>query len=374
MAQFVAYAPSVETAEADEARTQADLIDTLLSISKTTLKDEHEALRAVHAKSHGLLKARFTVPDGLAPQYAQGLFANPGSYDAVMRFSSAPGDLLPDTVSTHHGLAIKVGGVAGPQLPGGEGDTQDFVLANGKAFIAPDPKSFLKNLKLLAATTDKAEGLKVALSKAFRAVETGLESVGLQSAKLTSLGGHPAYPVLSEEFYSQSAYRYGDYIAKFGLFPATDAQKSLHGTLIDLDGEFDAHRQAVRGFLATTPAAWELRVQLCTDLEKMPVEKPDVAWPEDHSPYVTVARIDVAPQESYSDAMVARIDKGASFSPWHGLEAHRPLGAINRVRKAIYEASAAFRLGHNGCPLHASGGSAASVAQDPAAKQDAGIA
>src|SRR6201999_1950616 len=133
---------------------------------------------------------------------------------------------------------------------------------------------------LLAGTTDKAEGLKVALATALRAVETGLESVGLQSAKLTSLGGHPAYPVLSEEFFSQTAYRYGDFIAKFGLFPATDAQKAQKGTLIDLEAHFDAQRQDVRAFLAREPAAWEFRVQLCTDLETMPVEKPDVAWPE----------------------------------------------------------------------------------------------
>jgi hypothetical protein len=360
MVSPVRYAPSVEHVEPDEAKTQAELIETLLGISKTTLKDEHEALRAVHAKSHGLLKARFTVLPNLPADYAQGLFAAPASYDAVMRFSSAPGDLLPDSVSTHHGLGIKVAGVPGAQLPDGEGDTQDFLMANGKAFNAPDPKSFLKNLKLLAGTTDRAESLKVALAKTFRAIETGLEEVGLQSAQLTALGGHPATHVLSEEFFSQTPYRHGDAIAKFGLFPASDAQKSLEGTLLDLDSEFDAQRQAVRSYIAGTAAAWELRVQLCTDLEKMPVEKPTIAWPEDDSPYVTVARIEVAPQESYSDAMVAAVDKGASFSPWHGLEAHRPLGAINRIRKAIYDASAQFRLSQNGCPYH--GGEAKNLA------------
>lgn len=351
----VRYTPAAETMEPDEATTQAELTETLLSISRTTLKDEHEALRAVHAKSHGLVRARFTVLDGLWPDYAQGLFAQPGTYDAILRLSSAPGDLLPDSVSTHHGLAIKVKGVDGAQLPGGEGDTQDFLLANGKAFNAPDAKSFLKNLKLLAATTDKAEGLKVALSNALRALETGLESVGLQSAKLTSLGGHPAYPVLGETFFSQTAYRYGDYIAKFGVFPATDVQKAMQGTLLDLNADHDAQRQAVRSHLAAAPAAWEFRVQLCTDADKMPVDKPDVAWPEELSPYVTVARIEAAAQESYADDMVAAVDKAASFSPWHGLEAHRPLGAINRVRKAVYEASAEFRLAHNGCPFHRQG-------------------
>lgn len=346
------YTPSVEVPEKDELQTQQQLIDTLLSISKTTLKDEHEALRAVHAKSHGLLTATLIVADGLPETLAQGLFARRGRFDAVVRLSSAPGDLLPDTVSTHHGLALKVKGVTGEHLPGAEPDTQDFLFANGKAFNTPTVASFLKTLKLLAGTTDKAEGLKVALATALRAVESTLESAGGQSALLTSLGGHPATHILSEEFFTQVPIRYGDYIAKLGLFPATEEQKSLKDTEVDLGSEFDAHRQDVRSFLQATPTVWELRAQLCTDLETMPVEKPDVAWPEDKSPYLTIARLEIAPQDSYSDAMVAAVDKGASFSPWHGLAAHQPLGAINRVRKAIYEASARFRLSKNGCPYH----------------------
>ncbi|HEX4293574.1 MAG TPA: catalase family protein [Rhizomicrobium sp.] len=346
------YTPSVEVLEDDEQKTQAELIETLLGISKTTLRDEHEALRAVHAKSQGLLKATFIVADGLPPELAQGLFAKPGRYDAVMRLSSAPGDLLPDSVSTHHGLGIKVKGVGGEHLPGAESDTQDFLMANGKAFNASSLAGFLKTLKLLAATTDKAEGLKVALSTALRAVETTLENAGGQSALLTALGGHPAYHILAEEFFTQVPIRYGDCIAKLRVYPVSPGQKSLIGTKIELSEPFDAHRQAVRKYLENEMAVWEIRAQLCTDLETMPVEKPNVAWPEDKSPYLTVARIEVAPQEAYSDAMVAQVDKGAAFSPWHGLVAHRPLGAINRVRKAVYDASARFRLSRNGCPFH----------------------
>src|ERR1700755_3239184 len=107
--------PPVQRPAKDEAATQAELIDTLLSISQTTLKDEHEALRAVHAKSHGLLKAKLIVQDGLPAQLAQGIFARPANYDAVVRLSSAPGDLLPDTVSTHHGFALKIKGAYGEQ-------------------------------------------------------------------------------------------------------------------------------------------------------------------------------------------------------------------------------------------------------------------
>lgn len=348
----VKFSPSVEVPEKDEQKTQSELIETLLSISKTTLKDEHEALRAVHAKSHALINAKLIIPEGLPETLAQGLFARAGTYEAVIRLSQAPGDLLPDTVSTHHGFGLKIKGVTGEHLPGAQPDTQDFLFANGKAFNAHTAASFLKTLKGLAGTTDKAEGLKVALATALRAAETTLESVGGESALLTSLGGHPASHVLSEEFFTQAPIRFGDYMAKLGLFPATDEQKALKDTEVDLASAFDAHRQAVRAYMGSTEAVWELRAQLCTDLETMPIEAPDKAWPEKESPYLMVARLEAEPQEAYSDGNVASVDKAASFSPWNGLTAHQPLGAINRVRKAIYEASASFRLSKNGCPFH----------------------
>jgi hypothetical protein len=34
-----------------------------------------------------------------------------------------------------------------------------------------------------------------------------------------------------------------------------------------------------------------------------------------------------------------------SFNPWHALVPHRPLGSMNRARRAIYEALSAFRAG-----------------------------
>jgi hypothetical protein len=245
-----------------------------------------------------------------------------------------------------------VKGVSGERLPGGYDDgAQDFLMANGKAFNAGSLKTFLANLKLLATTTDKAESLKSALSTALRAVEGALESVGLESATLTALGGHPPYHPLGEEFFTQVPVRYGAYIAKFGVFPVSPGLKALEKIEIDVSEGFDPVRQAVRSTIATHGGVWELRAQLCTDLEKMPIEKPAQAWPEDESPYLMVARIEASPQESWSDEKVAEVDKGMAFNPWNGLVAHQPLGNINRARKIVYPASAGFRLTRNGCPF-----------------------
>jgi hypothetical protein len=79
----------------------------------------------------------------------------------------------------------------------------------------------------------------------------------------------------------------------------------------------------------------------------MPIEDAAKLWPEEQSPYVSVARITMPPQDAWSADRVKMVDDGMAFNPWHALAAHRPLGAVMRVRKAVYEAAAQFRAAHN---------------------------
>ncbi|MBV9748663.1 MAG: hypothetical protein JO157_07605 [Acetobacteraceae bacterium] len=131
------YDPSVEVPEKEEGQTDAALTETMLSISETTFKDGGHGLHSVHAKSHGLLRGELRVPDGLPPVLAQGVAAQPSSYPVIIRLSTAPGDILDDSVSAPRAMALKIVGVEGERLPGTEGDaTQDFVMANGPAFTA----------------------------------------------------------------------------------------------------------------------------------------------------------------------------------------------------------------------------------------------
>ncbi len=347
------YSSAVETTEADEAETTQGMIDALRDIAETTFKDSGRALRGVHAKSHGLLSAQLHIDDGLPPELAQGLFAQPGNYPVVMRFSTTPGDILDDDVSTPRGLAIKIIGVEGERLSGSEDEaTQDFVMVNGPAFDAPSAKKFLGNLKLLAKTTDKAEGLKKVLSAALRGAESVVEAFGGESGTLKSLGGHPRTNILGETFYTQAPMRFGEYIAKLSLAPISPELTALTDSPLEEGDTPNPLRKAVGEFFSTKGGEWELRAQLCTDLETMPVEDSSRPWPEDKSPYVKVGRIVAQPQDSFSETHVKSIDDGMSFSPWHGLAAHQPLGSIMRVRRDVYRHAAEFRGSQNGCPMH----------------------
>jgi hypothetical protein len=342
------YRASYEIVEEDEATTIEGLKEALLHISETTLQDSGHASRSVHLKSHGILRAELRVLDGLPPMLAQGMFSVPTTYPVVMRLSTSPGDDLDDNVSTPRGVAIKVIGVEGERLPDTEGDvTQDFVMVNGPAFLVPGPKKFLGNLKLLASTTDKAPGLKKALSAALRGTEKMIEAAGGESAKIKSLGGHPETHILGETFFSQAPMLFGQYMVKVSLVPISPQLKQLTDVKVDLKDKPNGLRESVIDYFSVNTAEWELRVQFCTDLEAMPIEDASVVWPEDQSPYIAVARVTAATQPAWNEALHLAVDDGMSFSPWHGIAAHRPIGAIMRVRKEAYKMSAAFRALRN---------------------------
>lgn len=82
------------------------------------------------------------------------------------------------------------------------------------------------------------------------------------------------------------------------------------------------------------------------------MEDPSVLWPEEISPFEKVAVLRAAAQPGWTEERVAEINEQLRFSPWTGLQAHRPLGAINRARGPAYAMSSRFRERANGCPIH----------------------
>lgn len=344
----VLYRAEFEQQEADEEQTQAELGQVLRQIQERTFRDHGHGLRPLHAKSHGLLRGEMQVLDQLPPQLAQGLFAQPKSLAVAIRLSTAPGDLLHDAVSTPRGMAIKVFGVEGERIADSmDKDTQDFVLVNAPAFTEKDGKSFLGTLKLLASTTDRVAGAKKALSGVLRTAEAALESVGGHSSTLIGLGGHPLTHPLGETYYSQTPFRFGEYIAKWAAAPVSPDLLAVHGAGLNITDAPDGLRNAVRSFFEFHGAEWELRVQLCTDLEAMPIEDAQVEWPQERSAYKAVARIVVPAQPSWDPAEAPAMEDRLFFSPWNGLSAHRPLGSINRLRRRSYIAARQFRASVN---------------------------
>jgi catalase len=350
-AQPVRFSTDVERPEPDEEQTVQAINKAFDEILERTSSDYGYAVRAVHAKAHAVLMGTLSVLPDLPSDLAQGMFSRPGDHKIYMRLSTNAGDILPDAVSLPRGMALKVLDVEGQRLPDAQGNTQDFVLVNGKVFQSKTADEFLANLKLLAKTTDKGEGAKEAFSTVMRGVNTVLETVGISSSKVQNLGGAPNSDPLGESYFSVTPFRYGDYIAKFAVIPVSPDLTAQTGTTIDAKDRPDALREVINSEMRTMDAVWEFRVQLCRDLDAQPIEDPTAEWMEADTPFQTVATIHVGAQDSWDEALVQTVENGTRFSIWTGLEAHRPLGNINRARKASYEHSAAFRADFNSCPI-----------------------
>jgi hypothetical protein len=103
----------------------------------------------------------------------------------------------------------------------------------------------------------------------------------------------------------------------------------------------------LRDNLVRRGAAFDFMVQLRAHPDAMPIEDPTIEWSESAAPFVPVARVTIAPQE-FDQPTQRAFCENLSFTPWHGLDAHRPLGGINRVRRTVYETVSQLRHELNG--------------------------
>jgi catalase len=353
---YLTYTDAVEQPAANEAVIFDELSRTMQHITRTMASRYRHAYRPVHAKSHGILVGTLTVLEGLPEPLAQGMFAHAGMYPVIMRFSTNPGDLLSDKVSSPRGLAVKVLGVQGETVANHAGNTtQDFVCVDGDVFSAPDPAGFLDQIKLFDKTLETPEGIKHAVSVTARAVNSVIGVVGLHSATLEGVGA-PAVHILGESFTTVAPLRYGNYVAKVGFAPASENLKKLTGESIDLGDDYNALEELIKKFFRHEDAVWEVKVQLALEEtgaekdKKFPVEDASKEWPKEESPWQTVARITVKAQDTYSDERQRFVDEQISFTPWHALAAHRPLGGVMRSRLKAYEEASKYRAQRNGHP------------------------
>ena len=102
------------------------------------------------------------------------------------------------------------------------------------------------------------------------------------------------------------------------------------------------------GFFGQHEAVFELRAQLWADAARQPIEDASIAWPEEISPYRTVATIRLPRQDAYSPERVRYFDETLTFRPAHSLLAHQPLGSVMRARLQVYKALSEFRHRENG--------------------------
>ena len=346
----IRFTPDVEVIDPDEQQLIASIVEQMAASSRCAFERHRHAIRDAHAKSNGLLKGELVVHDNLPPGLRQGVFAVPRTYAIVARLSSAPSDIHSDEIPAARGFALKIIGVDGKRLVADiEGHNQDFLMVNFPALAFGTLPKYKRMLGLLEANAQAPDTFQRLVAGTAHGAKQVLESLGgTPGATLDGLARDNHHP-LGETYHTQAAVRFGDHIAKLSIAPSSDNVRALHGKNIDGIG-YAGMREAIAEHFATQDAEYTLSVQLCADLDRMPVEDAAIAWPEELSPHVPVATLRFAPQSTAHPARQVYGDDSLSFNPWNGVAAHQPLGAIMRVRRVAYERSTAFRHAMNARP------------------------
>jgi hypothetical protein len=341
--QYVRYTPDVEVIADDEAALSDDILKEMLATSRTTFNLRRHAFRDAFAKSHGFLKGELSVSGDLPQHLRQGVFAHAATYQVVIRLSSIAGDIVSDTIPAARGMAIKLIGVDGRRLlPDDTGHNQDFLLVNIPVF-APGTLPLYKQLtKVNKAVSGLPAFVQRGLEAAAHGVEGVEEAIGVEPPAILQQVARDNANLLGETYHSMAALRFGDYLAKLSAAPLSDNVKVLTGKVVKDVGD-STMRDLVVDHFRHEGAEYEFRAQLCVDLDRMPVEDASVLWPEDLSAQQAIATLRIPAQEVFSPARRVFGDDVLSFTPWNGIEEHRPLGAIMRVRKAVYQQSSRFR-------------------------------
>jgi hypothetical protein len=97
----------------------------------------------------------------------------------------------------------------------------------------------------------------------------------------------------------------------------------------------DFLRDALRRTLQSGDACMEILVQPRTS-DGMDVEDSRIEWKEAEAPFYKLAIIHVPPQ-TFDNPEQNKFCENLSFTPWHALAEHKPLGVTNRLRKVIYD-------------------------------------
>lgn len=291
------------------------------------------ARRDAHTKHHGCVRADLRVHDDVPAAMKHGVFREPGkSFPTWIRMSNGGGGIKDDHDGDARGMAIKVVGVAGDKLLDGaarSAETQDFLMVNHPVFFIRNAKEYVEFQTVLAETGSPARFFAPGLNPMEYHVRAGLIATAMLTSKIDS--------PLTARYFSQSPYKLGPNVAKVSAVPCDNAPTAPPDSRTK-----NYLRDAMKRTLDTEDACFVLRVQLRTDEDAMPIEDPTVEWSESSSPYVPVATITI-PKQAFDSAEQNRYCENLSFTPWHGLPDHEPLGGINRLRRVVYERSSRVR-------------------------------
>ena len=164
------------------------------------------------------------------------------------------------------------------------------------------------------------------------------------------------YNPLGEQYWSQTPQRHGlkegERIAvKYILKPCSNTSTNA---MVMREQDPENHLKMVMAeHLENNGAEFRFYIQPFVDSETTPIEDTHIAWNEIKAPATEVGTLYVPKQECLNNADFLSGFENHSFTPWHSLPEHKPLGVVNRARRALYFHSSLKRHKDNNTPNHA---------------------
>ena len=286
--------------------------------------------RGGNTKTHGLVRATVTIRDDLPTHMRKGIFAEPRSFPAYVRYAGPGPDVPNDIQDVGFGsMSLKIMDVPGAKIMDNEKFTQDMPCVVTPCFVTPDTKA--------NAVLQDWSLRDMPIYYFINPFDSHFLDFMMQS-----LWNETQYNPLGQRYYSNTPYLLGEGQAMmYSYVPKSQVDRKIPGVPFGKVPDNYLRDNMVKT-LAKQDVEFDLMIQLQTDPHRMPIEQATVRWPEKLSPYISAATIHI-PQQKFDYPKQFDFTRQMSINPWHCLHEHRPLGNQNRARKRMYDELSKFR-------------------------------
>jgi hypothetical protein len=292
--------------------------------------------RGGNTKTHGIVRAEFIVHDNLPAELRHGIYAQPRTYRAWVRFSGPGPYVTPDIDDVGFmSISIKLMGVAGPKLMDEEKFTQDMFGVSTPTFVTPDVDA---NAQLQIESVKNASIFYFLNFRRSHVLDFIMQGLWIKTQSSP----------FEAPYFSCVPYLLGEGRAiQYSVWPKTTRRTPI--PRLPLRPPDDYLRDAMVATLAKEDVEFDIRLQLQTDPHLMPIENNAVLWPEKLSPRVSVATLRI-PRQTFNSQAQMDFAKRLSYNPWHCIPEHRPLGNQSRARRRMYAELSQLRHDMTGVP------------------------
>ena len=317
-----------ERAQPDEEAHLDDIITTFTAQMNRLWKPGYFE-RGGNTKTHGIVRAEFTVRDDLPEHMRRGIFAEPKTYRAWVRFSGPGPYITPDIDDVGFmSMSIKLLGVPGPKLLEDEQSTQDLTGVSTPTFVTPDTRA---NANLQHWSFKNAPIFHFLNFRNSHILDSIMQFLWTKT-QTSPLEG---------DYFSCVPYLLGEGQAMQYSF-RSKLQTRTRVPRLPRRPPDNYLRDAMVATLAERDVEFDILLQVQADPFRMPIENNGVLWPPKLSPRIPAAVVRI-PKQRFDSPEQLDFARVLTFNPWHCIAEHRPLGNQSRARKRMYSELARLR-------------------------------